>query len=73
MALEVMNQAPKIIQINSSDLIKLYAFWFDPLGFSFTSPSCRKRHLTKIFKYLKSELGLLLMTSIHFSTLRRNQ
>lgn len=72
MALEVMNQAPRIIQINSSDLIKLSAFWFDPLV-SFTSHSCRGRQLTKTFKYLKSELGLLLMTNItHFSTLRRN-
>lgn len=26
MALKVMNQAPKIIQINWSDLIKLFAF-----------------------------------------------
>lgn len=42
MALEVMNQAPKIIQINSSDLIKLSALWFDPLGFSFTSQLQRK-------------------------------
>lgn len=42
MAFEVMNQAPKIIQINSSDLIKLSALWFDPLGLFYLSQLHRK-------------------------------
>lgn len=35
MPLEVMNQAPKIIQINSSDLTKLSALWGDRFSFTF--------------------------------------